>query len=218
MVPRVHRVPVDAVGAQLRRCSLAVGYAAGLPQSLPADINSRRRSRHSHLRKRRHCRPAHVHQVGAGSALERVQPLVPAFVTPPVSLAGPGRLAVLTAVPIVVRAAPTLPCVSRFRLPSASPGCCDRQVVGSFIPPGIAAPHGALNGRCGIRLAPRDRRPAGAGVGLYDPRSARGRPLTANDGARKSHRRRLMTGPGGATSAPPAINHQAGEAMAPRRS
>jgi hypothetical protein len=48
------------------------------------------------------------------------------------------------------------------------------------------APSSAVNGRCGIRLAPGDRRYAGAGVGLYDPRSAYGRPLTVDTSCEKS--------------------------------
>src|SRR5512133_4359175 len=47
----------------------------------------------------------------------------------PSRLPGPGRLAVPTR-PVVVGAAPTLPCASRVRLPPASPGRYDSPEVG----------------------------------------------------------------------------------------
>ena len=37
-----------------------------------------------------HCGPAHIHQIEAGSGIEGVRPLVPAYVHLPVLLAGPG--------------------------------------------------------------------------------------------------------------------------------
>jgi len=43
-------------------------------------------------------------------------------------LPDPGRLAVPTR-PVVVRTAPTLPCVSKIGLSSASPACCDRSAA-----------------------------------------------------------------------------------------
>jgi hypothetical protein len=46
-------------------------------------------------------------------------------------LPDPGRLAV-PARPVVVGAAPTLPCASRVRLPPASPTCCDKPAVESL--------------------------------------------------------------------------------------
>jgi hypothetical protein len=46
------------------------------------------------------------------------------------------------------------------------------------------APSPAVNGRCGIRLATGDRRPRRRRGRPLCPRSARGRPLTAEDGAR----------------------------------
>src|SRR5438128_5279654 len=49
----------------------------------------------------------------------------------PSCLPDPDHLAVLVR-PVVVRAAPTLPCASRVRLPSASPACCDRPAAESF--------------------------------------------------------------------------------------
>src|SRR6266511_1735865 len=58
-------------------------------------------------------------------------------------LPDPARLAV-PARPGVVRAAPTLACVSTLRLPSASPACCDRPAAGPFHPrPVVVAPRGA---------------------------------------------------------------------------
>ena len=65
-------------------------YAAGLPHGLPTGPVHRLRSRPGELRRGVHCWPAHIHQVGAGSGLAGVRPLVPALVHLPVSLAGPG--------------------------------------------------------------------------------------------------------------------------------
>src|SRR6266511_3724330 len=62
-------------------------YAAGLPHDLPTVPVQRLRSR---PRTGVRCGPAHIHQVGAGSGLEGVQPLVSALVHLPVLLAGPG--------------------------------------------------------------------------------------------------------------------------------
>jgi len=39
-------------------------------------------------------------------------------------------------------------CISRLRLPPASPICCDRPEVGSCLPPGYPAPRGARRRRC----------------------------------------------------------------------
>ena len=64
--------------------------------------------------------------------------------------------------PGVVGAAPARPCVSRVRLPPASPHCCDSPEVGIYTPHGSTAPHGARRG-------PRSRGCAGARPG---PRSA----------------------------------------------
>src|SRR5262249_28609540 len=50
----------------------------------------------------------------------------------PSRLPSPGCLAVPACL-VVVRAAPTRPCASRVRLPSASPACCDRSEAG--LPP-----------------------------------------------------------------------------------
>ena len=65
-------------------------YAAGLPHGLLADPVDQLRSRPSEPRPGVHCDPAHIHQVGAGSGLAGVRPLVPALVHLPVSHAGPG--------------------------------------------------------------------------------------------------------------------------------
>ena len=67
-------------------------YAAGLPHGLLADPVDQLRSRPSEPRPGVHCDPAHIHQVGAGSGLAGVRPLVPALVHLPVSLAGPGAV------------------------------------------------------------------------------------------------------------------------------
>lgn len=65
-------------------------YAAALPHSLLADPVDRLRSHPGTHHRGVHCDPAHIHQVGAGSGLAGVQPLVSALVHLPVSLAGPG--------------------------------------------------------------------------------------------------------------------------------
>ena len=80
------------------------------------------------------------------SSLEGVPPLVQTSCTVPSRLPDPGRLAV-PARPVVVGAAPILPCVSRVRLPPASSTCCDRPTVGSCLPPGHVAPRGARSRR-----------------------------------------------------------------------
>jgi len=72
-------------------------------------------------------------------------------------LPGPDCLAV-PARPVVVRAAPTLACVSTLRLPSASPACCDSPAVGSFHPhPVEIAPRGALGVGSRSKSGPRVR-------------------------------------------------------------
>ena len=100
----VHHVPVGRVGAQLCRCGLATATPQTFAVASDAGINSRRRSRllvngvDAH-----HC-PARIHQVGAGSTLERVQPLVHSRCAFLPCLTDPDRLAV-PARPVVVRAA-----------------------------------------------------------------------------------------------------------------
>src|SRR6266508_816142 len=65
-------------------------YAAGLPHGLLAGPVDRLRSRPGKPRPGVRCDPAHIHQVGAGSGLAGVRPLVSALVHLPVPLAGPG--------------------------------------------------------------------------------------------------------------------------------
>ena len=102
---RVHRVSVDRIGAQLCRCSLAVGYAAGLPRQPPhRRTQPASESLPSLLQVNANCCPARIHQVGAGSTVERVQPLVHSRYASRSCLPGPDRLAV-PARPVVVRAA-----------------------------------------------------------------------------------------------------------------
>ncbi len=79
----VRRVRRPAFPLQYRH-----GYAADFRRGLLTGPVHRRRSRpslHSDVR----CIPAHIHQIGAGSGLEGVRPLVPALVHLPVLLAGP---------------------------------------------------------------------------------------------------------------------------------
>jgi hypothetical protein len=72
----VHHAPVGRIGAQLFPCSIATPtpQAFGVA-SYPAYV-SRGRSRLALSRLGAHCYPARIHQVGAGSTLEGVQPLV----------------------------------------------------------------------------------------------------------------------------------------------
>ena len=144
----VHHAPVDGGGAQLFPCSLATGTPQAFPvASGPADASTGLGV----------ARPAVGWACTAArpistrlepvASLEGVPPLVHSRYTFPSRLPGPGRLAVPTR-PVVVRAAPTLPCASRVRLPPASPACCDRPEVGPFIPPGNMAPRGAPRRRC----------------------------------------------------------------------
>ncbi len=100
----VHHVPVGRIGAQLFPCSIATPtpQAFGVA-SYPAYV-SRDRSRVALSWLGVHCSPARIHQVGAGSTLEGVQPLVHSRCTSLPRLPDPSRLAV-PARPVVVRAA-----------------------------------------------------------------------------------------------------------------
>ena len=124
----VHHRPIDGVGAQLFPCSLATST----PQTFPvASSPATQPAPESPAHARTACtaaRPISA-RLEPVLSLEGVQPLVPASYTFPSCLPGPGRLAV-PARPVVVGAAPTLPCASRVRLPPASPGCCDSPEVG----------------------------------------------------------------------------------------
>ena len=135
-----------------------------------------------------HCGPAHIHQVGAGSSLEGVQPLVSAFVHLPVLLAGPRPSG--SADPSRLCQGCSHPSLRLQGQAALSFTCLLRQAGGGVLssPPGITAPHGALNGRCGIRLAPGDRR----------PRRRQGRPLCSSlgpwpsiDGRRRCEKSRV---------------------------
>ena len=157
----VHHVPVGRVGAQLCRCGLATATPQTFAVASDASINSRRRSRllvngvDAH-----HC-PARIHQVGAGSMLERVQPLVHSRYASLPCLPDPDRLAV-PARPVVVEVAPAPACVSRLRL---------YTLIGSLWrrTPSLVA------GRRAPRAAPA---PLGAGA-----RAPRARPWSARPGA-----------------------------------
>ena len=123
------------------------GYAAALPPGLPdrplpagCGVARRRRGGRALL--------TGPHPPGSGPA-RRLRSLTRWFLAYTFSscLPDPGRLAV-PARPGVVRAAPTLACVSTLRLPSASPACCDRPAAGPFHPrPVVVAPRGAGSGR-----------------------------------------------------------------------
>src|SRR6266508_3216577 len=159
------------------------GYAAALPPGLPdrplpagCGVARRRRGGRALL--------TGPHPPGSGPA-RRLRSLTRWFLAYTFSscLPDPGRLAV-PARPGVVRAAPTLACVSTLRLPSASPACCDRPAAGPFHPrPVVVAPRGAGNARC------RRATPA-PGVGV--PRSVAS-PGTRRGPCRPSAPRRRWT-------------------------
>lgn len=100
----VHCVAVGGGGAQL--CSGSI--AASTPQAFLAasrtGINDRPGSRLPVRPFGAHCSPAHIRQVGAGSTITEVQPLVHSRYTFPPRSPGPDHLAVL-ARPGFVRAA-----------------------------------------------------------------------------------------------------------------
>ncbi len=110
-------------------------YAAGLPGGLLAGVNDRHQSR-----------PQLRACAAAQPISTRLEPALPLRAlqrwsltsTFPSCLPGPDRLAVPTR-PVVVGAAPTLPCTPRVGLPPASPACCDRLAAGPFHPCPIAS-------------------------------------------------------------------------------
>jgi len=126
----VHHQPVDGVGAQLFPGSLATGTPQTFPvASWPATSTGVRVALPSCWSSVRCC-PAPIRQISSrflscgGSTTGSCNTY-----TFPSCLPGPGRLAVPTR-PVVVGAAPTLPCASRVRLPPASPGRYDSPEVG----------------------------------------------------------------------------------------
>jgi hypothetical protein len=126
----VHHQPVDGVGAQLFPGSLATGTPQTFPvASWPATSTGVRVALPRCWSSVRCC-PAPIRQISSrflscgGSTTGSCNTC-----TFPSCLPGPGRLAVPTR-PVVVGAAPTLPCASRVRLPPASPGRYDSPEVG----------------------------------------------------------------------------------------
>jgi hypothetical protein len=137
----VHHHPVDEVGAQLYPGSLARGTPQPFPLASSPATTYRLRSRPPPRRACTADRPTSA-RFGAGTSLTERQRWFLAY-TFSSCLPDPDRLAVPTR-PGVVRAAPTLACVSTLRLPSASPACCDRPAAGPFHPrPVVVAPRGA---------------------------------------------------------------------------
>ena len=72
----VHCVPIDGVSVQLFPDSLATSMPQPFLVTSDADVALRRRTRLTVNRFGDHCCPAHIHQIGAGSTLTGVQPLV----------------------------------------------------------------------------------------------------------------------------------------------
>jgi hypothetical protein len=164
----VHHQPVDGVGAQLFPGSLATGTPQTFPvASWPATSTGVRVALPSRWLGVR-CGPAPIRQISSrflscgGSTTGSCNTY-----TFPSRLPGPGRLAVPTR-PVVVGAAPTLPCASRVRLPPASPGRCDSPEVGlpshpvkwrlvahEFVEKLLTERNGCSAGRSGMRACHR---------------------------------------------------------------
>lgn len=72
----VHHVPVGRIGAQLFPCSIATPTPQAFGVASYPTYVSRDRSRLALNQLGVHCTPARIRQVGAGSTLEGVQPLV----------------------------------------------------------------------------------------------------------------------------------------------
>ena len=90
-----------------------------------------------------HCCPAHIHQVGAGSTLEGVQPLVHSRYASLSRLPDPGRLAVPTR-PVVVRAASRPPLRLLGQAALSFTGLLRQPGEAGLSPAsGYMAPHGA---------------------------------------------------------------------------
>jgi hypothetical protein len=72
----VHHAPVGRIGTQLFPCSIATPTPQTFDvASYPAYV-SQGQSRLAQHQLSTRCHPAHIHQVGAGSTLKGVQPLV----------------------------------------------------------------------------------------------------------------------------------------------
>jgi hypothetical protein len=139
-VPRFNVHPVDGMGAQLFPCSLAMGTPQTFPMASPPARSIRLRSRPWS----RTCTAAWPRSIRFEpvTCLRGFHHWFTSGCTSPSRLPGMGHLMVLTH-PVVVGAAPTLPCAPRVGLPPASEACCDRPGAGSFIPPGCMARLGA---------------------------------------------------------------------------
>jgi hypothetical protein len=110
------------------------GYAAAFPRSLPGSSCPPPREFPATLTRGRCApHPAQIRQVRAGAASRDVTRRFLTYSSPSRS-PDPNHLAVL-ARPGFVRAAPTLPGTTWFRLPPASPPCCDRISGEGFSPP-----------------------------------------------------------------------------------
>jgi len=169
MVPTFTSRPIDGGGAQLfplqpwprirRRLS---------PWLRPERLDIRPGDDRRLSRRLIDCCPAQIHQVRAGISLEGVPPLVQIALHRSVCLPDPGRLAVPTR-PVVVGAALTHACVSRLRLPPASPDCCDSPAVDPSSPLGHVAPRGAPSRRASTQGS-AGRPDGGPGARIAAPR------------------------------------------------
>jgi hypothetical protein len=156
----VHHVPVDRIDVQLCRCSLATTEAADMRRWPPHRCTTTAsESLPSLLQVSAHCCPAHIHQVGAGSTLERVQPLVHLRYASRSRLPGPHHLAVL-ARPGVVRAASHPPPHLWGQAALSFTGLLRQPGAAGLSPAaGYTAPRGARERR-GTGPSPRPRRGA----------------------------------------------------------
>ncbi len=191
------RFPCSPCAGRLRRCAVLPlkprhGYTADLPPGLLAGVTARRRSCLSIHWFGTRCCPTLIHQVGAGSTLEGVPPLVHSSLHIPVLLPGPGRLAVPTSLSGLL---PPIPAPPGFGCPQLLTAAA-ATVGGSLIPLGDSAPRGARrrrgrDPRTPLRSAARrkrDRRPTPGrrrsrrGRGGSGPRRGRRRTLRASCG------------------------------------
>jgi hypothetical protein len=133
-VPTFTLYPVDGMGAQLFPCGLAMGTPQSFPMASPPARASRLRSRPKACAAPR-------------PVSTRLEPVTrfrgfhhwfTSCCTSPSRLPGLGHLVVL-AHPVVVGAAPALPCASRVGLPPASAACCDRPWADSSFRPDTGA-------------------------------------------------------------------------------
>lgn len=140
----VHCVTVGGVGVQLCSGSIAASTPQAFLAATRTGVNHRPGSRLPVRAFGVRCVPAHIRQVGAGSTITEVHPLVHSRYTFPPRSPDPPHLAVLGIVPALSGLLPTLSSTSWIRLPSTSTQPLRRPGDGGLSPPSVhTAPHGA---------------------------------------------------------------------------